>query len=591
MLTKYSYRRRLFLYYFAIFLSFTAVVVTFQYNREKQYRIAQLENTLNNTTDLVSKYIQQKGLKSANDYVLLDSLMQIIPRTETRVTVISTRGVVLFDNFVNDVKSMENHFQRPEVQKALYSETGANIRRSATTGQDFYYYAKNYNNFFVRAALVYDVNIQQFLKAERLFLLFIAAIFIITWVVLGFVTNRLSDSITKLKDFAVRLRRGERIDNAPEFPRNELGVISEQVVSMYKRIQKTKDEIENEKEKLFNHLFVLNEGVAFFSSDKKAILNNNHFIQYINLISDHSSIQPENIFNNDAFDEVNRFVKKALKSNKELNANDLPKHEYTIEKNGSYYRVQCIIFQDKSFEILINDITRLEKRRIIKQQMTSNIAHELKTPVASVKGYLETILNNPDIEAEKQNYFIEKAYHQSNRLTDLINDIVVLNKIEEAGEHFSIEQISARHLINEVIDNLREGFEQKKMTVKTSISEDIRLKGNQSLLFSVFQNLMENAINYAGEEITLTVNCYHQDENYYYFSVADNGVGIPEEHLARIFERFYRIDSGRSRKHGGTGLGLAIVKNAVQLLKGKISVRNNDTGGVEFLFNLPKWEE
>lgn len=591
MLTKYSYKRRLFLYYFAIFFSFAAVVVSFQYKREKQYRTDQLESILNNTTDLVDRYIKQQQLEKPEDFASIKSLMQLIPQTETRLTIISSKGVVLFDNFVDDVRTMENHSQRPEIQKALYSPSGAYIRKSATTGQDFYYYAKNYNNYFVRAALVYDVNIQQFLKAEQFFLLFIAIVFIVAWILLGFVTNKLSDSITKLKDFAVRLRRGERIENAPEFPRNELGVISEQVVSMYKRIQKTKDELENEKEKLFNHLFVLNEGVAFFSPEKTAILNNNHFIQYINLIADHSSIQPENIFKNEAFDDITHFINKTLKSKKEINANDLPSIEFTVEKDSRYFKIQCVIFQDKSFEILITDITRLEKRRIIKQQMTSNIAHELKTPVASVKGYLETILNNPDIETEKQSYFIEKAYHQSNRLTDLINDIVVLNKIEEASEHFTIEQISARHIVNEVIDNLREGFDEKQMTVKTILNDEIRLKGNQSLVFSIFQNLLENAINYAGEEVTVTINCYHEDENYYYFSVADNGIGIPPEHLPRIFERFYRIDSGRSRKHGGTGLGLAIVKNAVQLLKGKISIRNNDTGGVEFLFNLPKWEE
>jgi two-component system OmpR family sensor kinase/two-component system phosphate regulon sensor histidine kinase PhoR len=561
----------------------------FQLQREKDYKTKQLERTLENVTEITNNYIERYGLLDENNFAKVDTLKYLIPQENIRITVIDKKGIVVYDSFVEDYEKMDNHFERPEIQKALYSQVGANIRYSNTTKQDFYYYAENYGHYFVRAAMVYDIKVESFLKAERYFLFFVIAIFIVIWLVLSAVTKRLSISITKLKDFAIKAGQGEIIDEEEsKFPDNELGEIGTQIVNIYNDLKKANDIVALEKDRLFNHMNILNEGIAFFKPNKNKMLANSHFIQYVNIISDTSSISADHLFNVPEFDDLNEFLEEHLSLEIEFNSNELPQLDFTINKNERYFKVMCIVFADKSFEILITDITRPEKRRLLKQQLTSNIAHELKTPLASIKGYIETLLTNPDIEKEKQQYFIKKAHAQSERLNLLLNDISLLNNIEDAGELFEIKTVNVKNIVTDVMENLESRLTEKNIKCKIDIDEDVVVKGNDSLLSSVFQNLIENSINYAGKNIKIEIKNYLEDKKFHYFSYSDSGVGIPEEHLHRIFERFYRIDSGRTRELGGTGLGLSIVKNAILLHKGKISARNKPDGGIEFLFTLAK---
>jgi two-component system OmpR family sensor kinase/two-component system phosphate regulon sensor histidine kinase PhoR len=566
--------------------------IVFQFSREKQFKVDQLENNLHSITELSHNFLSENDIIRNGDIQLMDSLVKIIPSKDMRITVIDEEGVVLYDSEVDSYREMENHLNRPEIQKAKFVESGSgsNIRESATTGQAYYYYAHYFNNYFVRAAVVYDVRVQNFLKAERFFFTFIVFLFALTWLILSFITNRMSESITGLKDFAVQLRQNKPLTNEYKFPNNELGVIGKQIVSMYKKLKETTDALSVEKEKLIKHLYVLNEGVGFFSKDKSAILSNSHFVQYLNLISEKSSLNPEQIFEVDELKELQNFIKKYVeKENKHIQSNDLPQLEFSIKKSGYYFEIKCIVFQDKSFEIYINNTTKLEKRRLLKQQMTSNIAHELKTPVTSISGYLETILNNKDIEAEKKDYFIEKANKQCTRLSSLIEDIVVLNRIEEEKDYDELDELEIQSIVQEVIEGSQKIIEQQEAEISVSLDDSIHVEGNRTLVTSIFQNLIDNALSYAGKKVHIKIDMYHQDEEFYYFSIVDNGVGIPEEHLPRIFERFYRVESGRSRKMGGTGLGLAIVKNSVLMHKGKVSAKNSADGGAEFYFSLPKY--
>ena len=161
-------------------------------------------------------------------------------------------------------------------------------------------------------------------------------------------------------------------------------------------------------------------------------------------------------------------------------------------------------------------------------------------------------------------------------------------ELDEAANMIEMEHVDLSLMVANIINEVALELEQKQITVVNSVKKGIQIKGNYSLLYSIFRNLMDNSIAYAGTNIQISVNCFREDENFYYFSFADTGVGVPPEHLNRLFERFYRVDKGRSRKLGGTGLGLAIVKNAVIIHGGSISAKNNQGGGLEFVFTLAK---
>ncbi len=579
-----SFSRKLFFSVILLFIIFATSVITYQYQREKEYKVDLLNIQLQNFNEDLFYKLQ------ASPDSLWRSILEshfVKKHKNLRVTLIYPDGNVLYDSEEHNTK-IGNHLNRPEVQQALNTGKGYDVRRtSETTGTSYFYSATDFGPYIIRSALPYNIDLINHLSADRNYLWFTLIITIGLIIVYYQFTTRLGTAITQLRQFAKRADKNEPIetDLQSAFPHNELGEISQHIIQIYRRLRETKEALYIEREKLITHLQTSREGLGVFTLNKKEILVNNLFIQYSNLISDSNLETTEEIFSVNEFKSIANFIDKAQKG---PFGKEEKRMSITINKNGRIFIVECIIFQDYSFEISINDITQEEEQVRLKRQLTQNIAHELKTPVSSIQGYLETIINAQDLPPQKMQVFLERCYAQSNRLTRLLRDISVLTRMDEAANLIDMEKVDISVLVGNIINEVSLELEEKKITVVNSLKPHILLRGNHSLLYSIFRNLMDNAIAYAGTRIHVHISCFREDENYYYFSFADTGIGVAPEHLNRLFERFYRVDKGRSRKLGGTGLGLAIVKNAVLIHGGTISAKNRQGSGLEFVFTLAK---
>ena len=577
---RIPFSQRLFWSVFFMFLGFTVCFLLFQYQREREFAQEKLNNVLSNYNYQLFRKCQQST--DINKTVI--SFMDDIPQKDLRVTIIDPSGDVLFDNSGTD--EFNNHNDRSEVRKARLYNEGFAIRSSESTGKRYFYSASNIGGYIYRSALPYDPYVRGILTVNKDFIYFMALMTLIFFFVLSRFTFSIGKTISKLRDFALNVEKDRMPAVDYVFPNDELGDISQNIVTLYHRQQKAKNELSMEREKLIKHFQYSKEGFAMFTSEGREILSNILFIQFINVISDTQIHQVEDVTDIAELEPIRTFLNKNIRN---LNRKKkVLRESVTIDKNGKIFLIECILFLDNSYEISINDISRQEEESRMKRQLTQNVSHELKTPVSSIQGYLETILSNPDLSPDKRQFFLERCYSQSTRLTGLLRDISVLNRLDEASEMFHLTEVNITKLIAEIQKECSQDMEEKHITSEIILPGDPTVFGNNSLLYSIFRNLYDNAIAYAGENIRITVNCYKEDPKYYYFSFSDNGVGIPEEHINRIFERFYRVDKGRSRKIGGTGLGLSIVKNGVNFHKGQISAKSSPGKGVTFFFTLKK---
>lgn len=244
---------------------------------------------------------------------------------------------------------------------------------------------------------------------------------------------------------------------------------------------------------------------------------------------------------------------------------------------------QTAIERDKSLQETLFE----EKEKIrIKHQLTSNINHELKTPVQAIRGCFETLLNN-NLDAETTRRLMESGYNNTMRLNDLLQDVALITRITDAKSTLDVAEVNVADVIKKICEEVDSYSVEEKMRINVNVPDNVVIKGNKQLVDAIFRNLVNNAIQYSGGR-DIFISLIKETDDFYWFDFYDNGTGVAEEHLSKIFERFYRIDSGRSRKQGGTGLGLSIVRNSVLFHNGEISAQNRKFAGLEFIFSLHK---
>lgn len=247
-------------------------------------------------------------------------------------------------------------------------------------------------------------------------------------------------------------------------------------------------------------------------------------------------------------------------------------------------RAQAMKRQKREHAVAMHAI---EDKAKVKRQMSSNINHELRTPISVIKGYLDTIVDNPDMDPDMMRNFITKAQSHANRLVSLIKDVSAITRLEDGGELISTEELNLHDLAFTLNSELEASQVLGGMAFNFDIPLDCCVKGNYNLLTAMLTNLARNAASYSkGTECNFAY--VGEDDKFYKFVFRDNGLGVGEEHIPHLFERFYRVDTGRTRKAGGTGLGLPIVQSTILAHGGTITVENHPEGGLCFRFTLPK---
>lgn len=269
----------------------------------------------------------------------------------------------------------------------------------------------------------------------------------------------------------------------------------------------------------------------------------------------------------------------------------VPSTEYSHDEFGDISR-QIVRFYNERSKVMLKlkrehevSIHALKEKTQMKRDLTNNINHELKTPIGVIKGYLDTIIENPDMDETSRTHFLNKVSEHVDRLIKLLEDLSSITRLEYGSNMINTEPIDFHEVVFETVSDLETSGAMGKMTFNYDVPTYCRVVGNSNLLSAMITNLAKNAVAYSkGTECNLILT--DKDDDFYHFAFYDNGVGVKESSLPHLFDRFFREDSGRSRKRGGTGLGLCIVQNTIEALGGTITAANRESGGLIFRFTL-----
>jgi len=376
---------------------------------------------------------------------------------------------------------------------------------------------------------------------------------------------------------------------------DELRSLSKAIGEIGAQLRNKIEEISNEKDYLQTILRGMTEGVLVVDGRARILMVNNALRRLLALSSDVSDRMPVEIIRNAELEEA---IRKAIRVGESISLElDINKSgEKTIEVSVVSIHPSRTRMEEDSEGIrgavaVFHDITRLKQLEKIRQDFVANVSHELRTPLTTIKGYAETLLDGA-LKEDQAFQFVQVIQRHTDRLTKIVEDLLMLSKIETKEFQLKMETIFLPNLIDDVIDFVRKPAEKKKISFsRHDIISSLAVRADRSYLEQILINLLDNAIKYTPEGGRVIVSAVEKDSKEIQFSIEDNGIGIPKEDLSRIFERFYRVDKGRSKELGGTGLGLSIVKHLVQVHGGRVWVESQLGKGSTFYFTLPTRSE
>ncbi len=526
-----------------------------------------------------------------NDYQQVDNLCkQIASKTPMRLTVILPTGRVVGDS-EEDPAQMEDHADRPEIINALLNGQGSSVRFSDTLQRDMMYVAKSMKDQNMVAGVLRTSVSLDFISLELqtihrkiMLVAFLSAIlagFLSLWV-----SRRISRPLATLQKGAERFSRGDLKHPLVVPNSQEIGALTESINKMASDLDDRIRTTVRQRNELEAVLGSMAEGILAIDAEQSVLNLNQAAAQILGVEMEGSRNKPlEEIIRNV---EVHDLVQNTIRSEK-------PCETETIFRGNqdSVIHLRAAPLRDAKKEnvgvlVVMNDLTHIRQLENMRRDFVANVSHELKTPITSIKGYVETLLDGAAENVEDLNKFLKIIRRQANRLHTIIDDLLVLSQIEEDGVKGQVVLHTEPLLpiLQDAVDLCQAAAEEKNTRVHLSCDENIQARVVCNLLKEACVNLINNAIKYGdpGGEVCIEAV---MEENEIVINVIDSGPGISEEHLPRIFERFYRVDKSRSRELGGTGLGLAIVKHIAQVHRGKVTVQSESGKGTVFSICLP----
>jgi len=559
---------------------------------ERKRSLIQLEQSMFSQTHLLSD-IFSTSLSDSLSLAKIDSLTDEFSRgIQGRITIIDKQGKVLGDSYESGEKlsNMENHKNRPEVASALQDNPGKSIRYSYTVKEEMIYIAfpikyRGEVTGVARLALPLTELRHQQNRILNIVLLGLVAAFIFSLILSFGFANRVSKPLRQMMQIGKSMSKGDFTQRTKIKTRDEIGELGEILNQMSDELSQKIAQIGEEKSQLDSILSSMVEGVLAVDSSGKVLLVNKTLSQVFNLSSANYGKPYYEVIRNP---ELNQFIQQVM-----LDPKEKRKEVSFFHPEEKDFMVQSALVEQKRkgsifLLFVFHDITELKKTERVRKDFVANVSHELRTPLTSIKGFIEALKDGAINDPEKSVQFLSIISQHADRMNKIVTDLLQLSRIESKDFILKIELFFLKELLDEVFATLKNSAQEKSQVLEIGIpSSNLKISADRHWITQALTNLVDNAIKYTPEKGKIKIEAKDKGESAE-IVVIDNGIGIPQKDLPRIFERFYRVDKGRSRESGGTGLGLSIVKHIIEAHGGKVEVKSQEGRGSEFSFTLRK---
>ncbi|NLO20618.1 MAG: HAMP domain-containing protein [Syntrophomonadaceae bacterium] len=552
----------------------------------KQYYLDTVKNNLERETRLAASMIEDYLQINGADDAYLGKIGRILAENiEARVTVVDTAGMVVADSEY-DVGELGPHGGRPEIYHALQGETGISTRYSDTEGQQMLYVAIAFDQEDAHGVVRLARSLEEVEAVHYQVLLLILLAIILIGVIAFMLSTRLaanfSRPISELTTAVGEIAHGNLNKRISYWSDDELGLLASAVNDMAGKMDKTLTEISAVKDQLEIVLNNTVNGIFMVDLDARISYANPKAVKLLALGDDYQGRKHVELINNydllQTIDEVRRMLQPVRReiqlytpAEKQIEANVLPICKNLPQKLGGVL-------------VVLNDISELKRLERVRRDFVANVSHELKTPVASISGFAETLMNESDPRNVKE--FSKTIYDEAIRLSKLINRLLELSRLESGKSGLNIRNVDMVRLIEDTVELIKHDSRASQINLIKPAGQ-VLVECDKDLIVQILLNLLDNALTYSPKDEIVTVSLMDEGDRVR-IQVIDQGEGIPENEADRVFERFYRVDKARSRKTGGTGLGLSIVKHLVENHNGITGVESFPGKGAAFYFVIPK---